>query len=238
MLLERKTVIVIGGSSGVGQEVAHQARAAGASLVLVGRNRAKVDRAAAALGDDTQAVVGDAHDHAALERLMAELPEFDHLVSMVGDTMAGGFLTVPLETLHHVLHSKFWTNLLIARLAAARIRAGGSLVFTSGSGVRAQEAAGSYVANEALGAMAEGLGSELGPRVRVNVVAPAFMDTNLWRDKPREDIDARIDSYSRANPLGRPGTLEEVAAVYLFAMTNSYVTGQTFRVDGGMMLRK
>lgn len=111
-------------------------------------------------------------------------------------------------------------------------------VFTSGSGVRAQEAAGSYIANEALGAMAEGLGSELGPRVRVNVVAPAFMDTGLWRNKPREDIDARIKFYSSVNPMGRLGTVEEVAAAYLFAMTNSYVTGQTLRVDGGMMLRK
>jgi NAD(P)-dependent dehydrogenase (short-subunit alcohol dehydrogenase family) len=238
MLLEGQTVIVLGGSSGVGLQVARQARAEGASLVLIGRHQAKVEQAAAALGSDVQAVTGDAHDHAALPRLIAGLPVFDHLVSMVGDTMAGGFLSTPVETMQHVLHSKYWTNLLLARLAASRIRAGGSLVFTSGSGVRAQEAAGSYVANQALAAMAEGLGSELAPRVRVNVVAPAFMDTALWRDKPREDIDARIASYSRANPLGRLGTVEEAAAAYLFAMTNSYVTGQTLTVDGGMMLRK
>jgi NAD(P)-dependent dehydrogenase (short-subunit alcohol dehydrogenase family) len=70
----------------------------------------------------------------------------------------------------------------------------------------ASTASRSYVANEALAAMAQGLGSELGPRVRVNVVAPAFMDTALWRAKPREDVDARIDSYSKINPLGRLGT--------------------------------
>jgi NAD(P)-dependent dehydrogenase (short-subunit alcohol dehydrogenase family) len=112
------------------------------------------------------------------------------------------------------------------------------MTFTSGSGVRAQDAAASYVANGALAAMAQGLGSELGPRVRVNVVAPAFMDTALWRAKPREDIDARIRAYSQVNPLGRLGTPEEVASAYIFLMTNTYMTGQVLQIDGGMMLRK
>jgi len=141
--------------------------------------------------------------------------------------------------MRHVLHSKFWTNLLIARLAAPRLRDGGSMTFTSGSGIRAHEAAASHVANEALVAMAEGLESELGPRrVRVNVVAPAFMDTALWRAKSREEIDARIRSYSQANPLGRIGTPEEVASAFIFLMVNTSTTGQTLRLDGGMMLRK
>jgi NAD(P)-dependent dehydrogenase (short-subunit alcohol dehydrogenase family) len=86
--------------------------------------------------------------------------------------------------------------------------------------------------------MAQGLGSELGPRLRVNVVAPAFMDTGLWRTKPREDIDVRIRSFSQINPLGRLGTLEEVASAYIFLMVNTYTTGQALRIDGGMMLRK
>ena len=238
MLLEGKKVVVIGGSSGIGLSIAHQARAEGASLAIVGRDRVKVANAASALGGDTQGVVGDAHDHSALEEFVASLAEFDHLVSMVGDTMAGGFLQTPLDTMRHVLHSKFWTNLLIARFAAPLVRDGGSMTFTSGSGVRAQEAAASYVANQALAAMAQGLGSELGPRIRVNVVAPAFMDTALWRAKPREDIDARIRSYSEINPLGRLGTQEEVASAYIFLMVNTYTTGQVLQIDGGMMLRK
>jgi NAD(P)-dependent dehydrogenase (short-subunit alcohol dehydrogenase family) len=238
MLLEGKKVVVIGGSSGIGLAIARQARAEGASLIIVGRDPAKVSNAASTLGGDARGVVGDAHDHSALEGCIASLPEFDHLVSMVGDTMAGGFLQTPLETMQHVLHSKFWTNLLIARFAAPLVRDRGSMTFTSGSGVRAQEAAASYVANQALAAMAQGLGSELGPRVRVNVVAPAFMDTALWRAKPREEIDARMRSYSRVNPLARLGTPEEVASAYIFLMVNTYTTGQVLQIDGGMMLRK
>ena len=238
MLLEGKRVVVIGGTSGIGLAIGRQARAEGASMVITGRDPQKLAHAASALGGDTQSFVGDAHDHAALESFIATLPEFDHLVSMIGDTMAGGFLQTPIDTMRHVLHSKFWTNLLIARFAAPLVRDGGSMTFTSGSGVRAQEAAASYVANEALAAMAQGLGSELGPRVRVNVVAPAFMDTALWRSKPRADVEARIDSYSRINPLRRLGTPEEAASAYIFLMANTYITGQVLCVDGGMMLRK
>ena len=238
MLLEGKRVVVIGGSSGIGLAIGRQARAEGASLVITGRDPGKLSHAASALGGDTQSFVGDVHDHAVLESFIAALPGFDHLVSMIGDTMAGGFLQTPIDTMRHVLHSKFWTNLLIARFAAPLVRDGGSMTFTSGSGVRAQEAAASYVANEALAAMAQGLGSELGPRVRVNVVAPAFMDTALWRAKPREHVDARIQSYSKINPLGRLGTPQEVASAYIFLMTNTYTTGQVLRIDGGMMLRK
>jgi uncharacterized protein with HEPN domain len=87
--------------------------------------------------------------------------------------------------------------------AAPLVRDRGGMTFTSGSGVRAQEATASYVANQALAAMAQGLGSELGPRVRVNVVAPAFMDTAMWRAKPREEIDARMRSYSQVYAVTR-----------------------------------
>jgi len=88
------------------------------------------------------------------------------------------------------------------------------------------------------GSRDRGEADRLGPRVRVNVVAPTFMDTALWRAKPREDIEARIRSYSQVNPLGRLGTPEEVASAYIFLMTNTYTTGQVLQIDGGMMLRK
>src|SRR5579863_10415456 len=133
MLLEGKKVVVIGGSSGIGLAVARQARAEGASLVIVGRDSVKVSNAAATLDGDAQGLVSDAHDHSALETFFAALPKFDHLVSMIGDTMAGGFLQTPLDTMRHVLHSKFWTNLLIARFATPLVHDGGSMTFTSGS---------------------------------------------------------------------------------------------------------
>jgi NAD(P)-dependent dehydrogenase (short-subunit alcohol dehydrogenase family) len=110
------------------------------------------------------------------------------------------------------------------------------MTFTSGSGVRAQEAAASYVVNEALAAMAQGLASALGPRVRVNVIARAFMDTALWRSKPREDMDASIHSFSQIDP---PGRLAGRSRLRLHIPDGQYLhDGSVLRIDGGMILRK
>jgi hypothetical protein len=69
---------------------------------------------------ETEAV--DAHDEAALENFLSKLRVVDHLVSMIGDSMSGGFLTTPPETMRHVLHSKFWINWMIGKFAAPKIR--------------------------------------------------------------------------------------------------------------------
>lgn len=236
--LDGKVVVIIGGSSGIGLEVGVQARALGATLVLVGRNADKLEGAAARVGAGTVTLAADAHDHAKLADLFGRLPPFDHLVSLVGDTMAGGYLDAPLEVMRHVLESKFWTNLLIGRLAAARVRDGGSLVFTSGIGTRAHEASASYTANAALSCMVEGMASELAPRVRVNLVAPSFMDTALWRNADRDYVQRRKDGFGAVAALKRTGTPEETAQAYVFLMTNTFTTGQTLKIDGGVMLRK
>src|SRR4051812_40148361 len=71
LLLDGNKVVVIGGSSGIGLAIACQARVHGASLVIVGRDPVKLSDAASKLGGDVQSIVGDAHDHAALEKLIA-----------------------------------------------------------------------------------------------------------------------------------------------------------------------
>ena len=238
MTLKDRQIVVIGGSSGIGFEVARQARAAGATLTIAGRNRERLLRAASSLGETTATIVLDAHDETALERFFAELPGFDHLVSMVGDSMAGGFLATSPETMRHVLHSKFFTNWLIGRYAAARAMEGGSLVFTSGTGGRAQDSCASFVANLGIVALVQGLASELAPRVRVNAVAPTFMDTGFWQEMPAIERAKAKRRYAEAVPLRRLGTVEEVASAYLHLVTNSFITGQTLAVDGGVMLRR
>jgi hypothetical protein len=105
----------------------------------------------------------DAHEDMALENFFSRLEVADHLVSMVGDSMSGGFLTTTPETMRHVLHSKFWTNWLIGKHAASKLRDGGSITFTAGTGGRAQEISASYVANLGLSALVEGLASEPAP---------------------------------------------------------------------------
>jgi NAD(P)-dependent dehydrogenase (short-subunit alcohol dehydrogenase family) len=238
--LDQQVVAVIGGSSGIGYEVARQASAQGARLIIVGRDRTKLIAAAERLGGTPLPVVLDAHDETALKDFFANVEGVDHVVSMVGDSMAGGFMTTPPETMRHVLHSKFWTNWMIGRLAAPGLRDGGSLTFTAGTGGRPQDTSATYVANLGIVALVQGLASELAPRLRVNAVAPTFMggQTAFWKDVPSNDLDQASTGFAESVPLQRLGTVEEVASAYLSLMTNGFITGQCLAVDGGVMLRK
>lgn len=235
--LDRQLVVVIGGSSGIGHEVARQALASGASVTVTGRDRARLAAAADRLCGAATAEL-DAHDDGAVERFFTGLGTVDHVVSMVGDSMAGGFTTTTPETMRHVLRSKFWANWVIGRQAAPALRHGGSLTFTSGTGGRPHEISATYVANLGLGALVQGLAVELAPRARVNAVAPTFMGaaTAFWRDLSAEELRQQVAGFGERVPLGRIATVAEVASAYLHLIVNGFVTGQTVAVDGGVML--
>jgi NAD(P)-dependent dehydrogenase (short-subunit alcohol dehydrogenase family) len=235
-----QTVLVIGGSSGIGREIARQASDEGARLILAGRNPAKLAAAAEGLSAAVQSVVLDAHDEVAVGAVFSTLEALDHVVSMVGDSMSGGFLTTEPETMRHVLHSKFWSNWIIGRNAAERIRDRGSMTFTSGTGGRAHEASATCVANLGVSTLVQGLAYELAPRLRVNAVAPTFMGTatSFWRDLPENELEQAQARFAELVPLKRLGTSNQVASTYLHLMTNDFITGQVVPVDGGVMLSK
>ena len=211
--------------------MARLAAVEGAELIITGREPAKLDSAAERIGAK-RAVRLDAHDEQALSAFLADTGPVDHLVSMVGDSMSGGFLTTTPETMRHVIRSKFWTNWTIARLATGR-RAG-SITFTAGTGGRPHEGVGVRRGQPRIAALVQGLAVELGPDVRVNAVAPTFMDTPFWRDLPQEQFDLVRDGFVGKVPLGRLGTVAEVATSYLHLMTNTFLTGQVLAVDGGV----
>jgi NAD(P)-dependent dehydrogenase (short-subunit alcohol dehydrogenase family) len=238
--LDGQTVLVVGGSSGIGHDVARQAAEERARLIIAGRNPAKLADAAERLNGAVQTIALNAHDEAELESAFSDLDTLDHVVSMVGDSMAGGFLTTDLDTMRHVLHSKFWSNWIIGRNAAGKIRDGGSMTFTSGTGARAHEASATYVANLGVSALVQGLAYELAPRVRVNAVAPTFMGraTSFWRDMPANELEQAQAGFAETVPLRRLGTPEQVASAYIHLITNNFITGQVLSVDGGVMLSK
>ncbi|KAF1051417.1 MAG: 3-oxoacyl-[acyl-carrier-protein] reductase FabG [Stenotrophomonas maltophilia] len=234
-----KTLVVIGGSSGIGLRVAQLAAQQGAALIIVGRNPERLEQARLELaeqGAQVQVRQADAHQPEQLEALFAALPAFDHLVSMVGDVMGGGFLGADLAVIRHVLESKFFSNVRIAQLAAAKLRDGGSLVFTSGTGGRAQDACASYVGNLGINALVEGLAVELAPRARVNAVSPTWTLTPFWREVPAEQVAAIRQRFETTIPLRRLASIDELAQAYVFLMSNAFITGQHIAVDGGIML--
>jgi NAD(P)-dependent dehydrogenase (short-subunit alcohol dehydrogenase family) len=235
-----KTLLVIGGSSGIGAELARRAGARGARLIIAGRQPAKLEAMTGELGGSVQTLTVDAHDDEALAHALGGLPSLDHVVSMIGDSMSGGFLDTDLRTMRHVIFSKFWTNWLIGRAVAAKIRPGGTITFTSGTGGRPHEISATYVANLSLGALVQGLAVELAPQVRVNAIAPTFMGANtaFWRDVRAADLAAASTEFEQAVPLKRLATPDHVADAYVALMSNPFITGQTLAVDGGVMLTK
>lgn len=238
--LTNKQVVIIGGSSGIGLEVAHLVLAKGANVRLVGRHLDRLATAKAGLEAefDTEVLTDcvDAHDFAALEEWFSSLSTFDYLVSMVGDVMGGGFIGAPIETIRHVMDSKFLTNVRIGQLAAEKIAQGGAMVFTSGTGGRAQDACASYVGNLGINALVEGLAVELAPKARVNAVSPTWTLTTFWRDMPKAQVEEIKTHFEQTIPLGRTATVHELASTYVYLMENDFITGQHIAVDGGIML--
>jgi NAD(P)-dependent dehydrogenase (short-subunit alcohol dehydrogenase family) len=237
--LKDKTLVIIGGSSGIGLQVAKMAAEEGANVIIAGRNSTRLAESKTALeiyGADVKTFEVDAHDHDRLERFFDSLPPFDHLVSMVGDVMGGGFLDADMGEIRRVMESKFFTNVRIGQLAAAKVSRGGSLVFTSGTGGRAQDACASYVGNQGINALVEGLAVELAPKARVNAVSPTWTLTPFWRHVPESQVQEIKQRFEKAIPMKRLAHINELASTYIYLMKNGFITGQHICVDGGIML--
>lgn len=239
MDLKDKKIVVVGGSSGFGRRVAELALAQGAQLVLGGRNAERLNSAVAELKKlgPVEGHIVDASDAVSLKAFWEKAGEYDHLVSMVGGAMGGGFLEADFAQIHEALEQKLFDNLRLARLAAPLGRAGGSMTFTGGSGGRPHTASGAYLGNQAIQTMAESLASELAPKLRVNVVAPTWTETPFWRALPDEQRASIKKYFCETIPLGRTAAIDEVASAYIFLMENSFITGQQIAVDGGVTLR-
>jgi NAD(P)-dependent dehydrogenase (short-subunit alcohol dehydrogenase family) len=238
MSVKEQVVVIIGGSAGIGLELARQVFPLGAELVIVGRDPARLEMVGEQFDGAVRTLTMDAHREGEAERLFETLGSVDHVVSMVGDSMSGGFLETSPETMRHVLHSKFWSNWRIGAAAAPKLREGGSITFTSGTGGRPHQVSATYVANLGVTALVQGLAVELAPRVRVNAVAPTFMGTgtSFWRDVPDGDLEAAEAGFVVDVPLRRLATVQEVASAYVQLMSNQFITGQVLQVDGGVML--
>jgi NAD(P)-dependent dehydrogenase (short-subunit alcohol dehydrogenase family) len=234
--LAGKTVVVVGGTSGMGRGAVSAAAYAGAHVIVAGR-RALTERPEVATGPGSvaQAVV-DAADEDSVKQLFDDVGEFDHLFVTAAPKPGnwGPLLTQDLTAARSYLDGKFWSSWLSARYGAEQIHRDGSITFLTGcSAIRPVSGAAMVTAAfGALEAMTPALALELGP-VRVNTIRPGLIQSEMWDDVP---VEIRDDFYRKARerfPVRRGGAVEDVGHAALFLMTNSFVTGVVLEVSGG-----
>ena len=232
-----QTVVVIGGSAGIGLETARRARAEGADVVLTARDPDRLERAATELGAKGSAAF-DATDFDRLDRFFAELPTpIDHLMVTAGGPYYGPLATMDFDQARRDVEQHLWLTLRVARNAAGKVRPGGTLLFISGTGGR-RPAVGYTVLSTftaGLPALAKVLALELAP-VRVNVIAPGFVDTPLSASILGDQLEERREELRTTLPIGRVVGPSDVAALAVHIMTNTALTGATFDIDGGQQL--
>jgi NAD(P)-dependent dehydrogenase (short-subunit alcohol dehydrogenase family) len=229
-----QTVVVIGGSSGIGLATAHRAAAAGARLILTGRNPERLREAAKELGAPSTTAF-DAMDPPALERFFRELPtRIDHVMVTAGRPTYGRLLQMDLAQVRQAFEEHILFALQVARHAATKMNPGGTLLFM-GSTDRRQAGVGMGIApavNSALPALVACLAIELAP-VRVNVIAPGFVDTGLSASLLGAALEDRRQHLRTTLPIRRVVGPGDVAALAVHVMANTALTGATYDIDGG-----
>ena len=238
MDLSGKRVVVLGGTSGIGLAVTEAVAHAGASPVVASRDQARVDATVASLPAGAEGFAVDVTDEAAVRGLFERIGPFDHLVFTAGDSLQLGALAeMSLAAGRQFFETRYWGALAAAKYGAPLIRAGGSIVFSSGSAglrPRAGWALGASICM-AMEGLTRALAVELAP-IRVNLVAPGFVRTPLWRNIPEADRETMFAAAGEKLPVGRVGEAAEVAETYVFLMRQGFATGQSFVVDGGGVL--
>ena len=228
-----QTVVVIGGSSGIGLETARRVRAEGAKVILTARNPERLRQAASEVEAQSTAAF-DATAPVALESFFGGLPVIDHVMVTAGRPYYGRLADMDFAKMRDLIGEHLLQALYVARNATNKVRPGGTLIFMGGTGGR-RPSLGMSIAGAVTAAMPSitaNLALEIAP-VRVNLIAAGFVDTQLSAELLGDQLDKRRNLLRTTLPIRRVVGPADVAALAVHIMTNTALTGATYDIDGG-----
>ena len=221
----------------MGLATARAAAAEGASVVVVARDRQRLDEALTTIEGSPRAFAFDAADADAVAAMCDELGEVDHVACFTGEQPNATVADTTHDLYQRALDARVWAARNLCAAAAPRMPSTGSFTFCSGVSAwrpRTNRAAGA-AATAALESYARGMAVELAP-IRVNTVCPGSFDTPVLDRAFGDRKQEAMQPYLSTLPLKRLGRPEELAHAVLFLMTNGYVTGTVLHIDGGSLL--
>jgi len=238
------TIVVIGGSSGIGLAVARRSLDDGATVVIAGRSQQRLDAARADLARTgppagrLSAHPVDIGDLAQVTRLFERVGTLSHLVVTAADLPYGPVVSLSEDSILRAVRSKILGPLFAAQQAAPRITKPGSITFTSGIAASRPAPGGALAAtvNGALESMVLALALELAP-IRVNAVSPGWVDTPVWDRLATPDVkNARLADLAARLPARRLGRPEDIANAVAFLIADTFVTGTVLHAEGAQVL--
>ncbi len=230
--LQDRTVVVVGRGSGIARAVALLAHSEGARVVAAGRDKAKL--ASAYSGSDITAEAVDVTDDESIAALADRVGAVDHVVSTASARARGKLADLERHNLQQSFDTKVIGPTMLAKYFASQINPGGSWVLVSGVHVFKLNVGylGVGITNGAVDFLTRWLAVELAP-IRVNAISPGVIDTGAWDSLGEDGKRDYFEHIAAHNPARRIGTPDDIAGAVLFAMTNTFLTGMTLKVDGG-----
>jgi NAD(P)-dependent dehydrogenase (short-subunit alcohol dehydrogenase family) len=252
MHFDAKKVIVVGGSAGMGRQVAVDVVDHGGTAVIVGNSKARVDDTVGELtsrGGRAWGIAAELTDRAAVADVQRALSE-EHrdatlLVNAAGFFIPKPFLEYDAQTYDSYMELNYALFFLTKTVVEGMIARGdGGSIVNIGSmwahqAIGVTPSCGHSMQKAGLHALTHNLAIELaGHKIRVNAVAPAAVKTPaVERWVPKDEIDSTLDTFVPLHPLGRVGTPADIANAIMFLLSEqaSWITGAILNVDGGVM---
>jgi len=229
------SVVVVGGTSGLGREVAKHYADAGRTVVLTGRDADRAAAVAAEIGGDTRGVALELAQPESIAGRLADVPAVQHLVLAAIDRDHNTAESYDLKAAAYLVTMKMIGYTEVIHALLPRLSADGSIVLFGGQALNRPYPGSTTIStvNGGVVGMVHTLASELAP-IRVNALHPGIIgDSPYWAARPA----AVREAAAARTPLGRLVTMDEVTNAVAFLLENAGVNGVNLAIDGGWLLR-